>query len=256
MYPYFELFGTKIYSTGLGIVLSCLAFLITAYFLCKRYNQEFLRLFNGLPWLLVAVYVGGLYLSFVLENGRIIPTSLGFLSPYGYHFSFIGVILACFWFVVLFMKQFRRSETKKVWIDILFFSFVNGIIVLGIGLLLGDNFVGKPYDWALGVRALIAESSLVKYGTVYPIGLFLSLGALILNVVITFWKFIAKKAGLWIWGFILLFVLFIGLLPFWNYPAHGVWSVFGLWTLDLNYYVFWFLIIYFLLWNRRLKKPY
>jgi len=53
-------------------------------------------LFNGLPWLLVAVYVGGLYLSFVLENGRIIPTSLGFLSPYGYHFSFIGVILACF----------------------------------------------------------------------------------------------------------------------------------------------------------------
>ena len=192
MFPYFELFGTKIYSTGLGIVLSCLAFLITAYFLCKRYNQEFLRLFNGLPWLLVAVYVGGLYLSFVL----------------------------------------------------------------GIGLLLGDNFVGKPYDWAVGVRALIAESSLVKYGTVYPIGLFLSLGALILNVVITFWKFIAKKAGLWIWGFILLFVLFIGLLPFWNYPAHGVWSVFGLWTLDLNYYVFWFLIIYFLLWNRRLKKPY
>ena len=46
------------------------------------------------------------------------------------------------------------------------------------------------------MRALIAESRLVKYGTVYPIGLFLSLGALILNVVITFWKFIAKKAGL------------------------------------------------------------
>ena len=44
------------------------------------------------------------------------------------------------------MKQFRRSETKKVWLDILFFSFVDGIIVLGIGLLLGDNFVGKPYD--------------------------------------------------------------------------------------------------------------
>lgn len=100
------------------------------------------------------------------------------------------------------------------------------------------------------------DSALVKYGGVYPVGLFLSLGALAINVIITLWKLIAKKAGLGVWGFILIFMLFIVILPFWNYPAHGVFSVFGLWTLDLNHYVFCLLILYCLLWQRNLKRPY
>lgn len=106
------------------------------------------------------------------------------------------------------------------------------------------------------MRALIPESALVKYGTVYPVGLFLSLGALAINVIVTLWKLFAKKAGIGIRGFILIFVLFISLLPFWNYAAHGVVSLFGKMSLDLNYYVLFFLIGYSLLRQRKLRKPF
>ena len=99
-------------------------------------EREFMKLFNRLPWLLIPTYIIGLYTSFVLDYGSFIPTSLHFLSPYGYNFSFVGILIACFFSVLLFMTQFRRSETKKIWLDILFFSFINAVIVLGIFLVL------------------------------------------------------------------------------------------------------------------------
>ena len=102
----------------------------------------------------------------------------------------------------------------------------------------------------------MGESALVKYESVFPIGIFLSLGALLINVIITLWKLSLKKAGLGLWGFIFLFLFFMILLPFWNYPAHGVISVFAKLSLDLNYYVLFILILYCLLWQKKLKKPY
>ena len=123
MYPFIEVFGTKMYMTGVGIVLSCIVFLVTTYYLCKKYNQDFIKLFNWLPWLIIPAYVLGL-------------SSLKFLSPYGYRFSIIGVLVSIAFSMVLFLRNFRRSETKKVWIDIFFFGFVNALTVLGIFLLL------------------------------------------------------------------------------------------------------------------------
>ena len=106
------------------------------------------------------------------------------------------------------------------------------------------------------MKALMAESALVKYESVFPIGIFLSLGALVINVVITLWKLSLKKAGLGLRGFIFLFAFFLILLPFWNYPAHGVLSLLGKISLDLNHYVLFILILYCLLWQKKLKKPY
>ncbi len=57
MYPFIEVFGTKMYMTGVGIVLSCIVFLVTTYYLCKKYNQDFIKLFNWLPWLIIPAYV-------------------------------------------------------------------------------------------------------------------------------------------------------------------------------------------------------
>ena len=163
MYPFIEVFGTKMYMTGVGIVLSCIVFLVTTYYLCKKYNQDFIKLFNWLPWLIIPAYVLGLYVSAVLDGGSLIPSSLKFLSPYGYRFSMIGVLVSIAFSMVLFLRvvskggtkfvpstvmffkasgssclytNFRRSETKKVWIDIFFFGFVNALTVLGIFLLL------------------------------------------------------------------------------------------------------------------------
>lgn len=255
MYPYFEIFWTRLYMTGIWIVLSCFAFLITVYVLSKKYHQEFIRFFNWLPWFLIFVYLSGLYFSFFLDGG-IIPTSLKVFSPYWYHFSLVWVALSSFVLVLIFLSQFRRNESKRVWIDILFFGFINAIIVLGVFLVLWDNFVWKPNTWALHVTALMSESALIKYGGVYPIWLFLSLGALAINVIITIWKLIVKKSWLWLWWFILLFLLFLAILPFWNYPAHGVLSVFGQFSLDVNHYVFIFLIVFCLFVQKKLQKPY
>jgi hypothetical protein len=38
------------------------------------------------------------------------------------------------------------------------------------------------------------DSALVKYGGVYPIGIFLSLGALAINLIVTILKMILKKS--------------------------------------------------------------
>lgn len=255
MYPFIEVFGTKMYMTGVGIVLSCIVFLVTTYYLCKKYNQDFIKLFNWLPWLIIPAYVLGLYVSAVLDGGSLIPSSLKFLSPYGYRFSMIGVLVAIVFSMVLFLRNFRRSETKKVWIDIFFFGFVNALTVLGIFLLLWDNFIGKEYSGFLHVNALRPESALVKFEGVYPIGLFLSVWAVIVNVIVSVWRFMTKKVGHWIVWFILLFVLFLVLLSFWNYPAHGVVAV-GKFTFDINYFVLLSLILYFGLIRRKLRKPY
>ena len=254
MYPYIELFGTKLYMTGIWIVISCFVFLITVYVLSKKYHQEFIRFFNRLPRLLIFVYLSWLYFSYFFEGG-IIPTSLGVFSPYWYNFSLVGVIIAAFILIIIFLSQFKRNETKRIWIDILFFWFVNALVVLWVFLVLWDNFVWKPYSWALHVTALMPDSALVKYGGVYPIGIFLSLGALAINLIVTILKMILKKSWIGLFWFILLFMLFIAILPFWNYPAHWVMSVFWKFTLDINYYVFIFLILFCLIAYKKLQKP-
>jgi hypothetical protein len=78
---------------------------------------------------------------------------------------------------------------------------------------------------------------------------------LAINLIITILKLILKKSGVWLLWFILLFMLLIVILPFWNYPAHGVMSVFWMFTLDINYYVLIFLIIFCLFSYKKLKKP-
>ena len=93
MYPYLEIFWTKLYMTGIWIVVSCFVFLITVYVLSKKYHQEFIKFFNWLPRLLICIYLSGLYFTFFFDGG-IIPTSFGIFSPYWYNFSLVGILLA------------------------------------------------------------------------------------------------------------------------------------------------------------------
>lgn len=255
MFPYIELFGTKIYMTGVGIVIASIVFLITTYQLCKKYNQDFVKLFNWLPWLLIAIYVLGLYLTSVFDTWSIIPTSLSAFSPYGYRFSFVGIVIACFLTIQVFLLGLRRSETKKIWIDIFFFWFVNALAALGFFLLLGENFVWKETASWLSVSTMSTESSLMKFEGVYPIGIFLSIGALLINVIVTMWKRGTKKVWLGIWGFVMIVILFLAILPFWNYSRHGVLAI-GNMSFDLNHYVLLLLIFYFVWLAKRLRKPY
>ncbi|NOZ44164.1 MAG: hypothetical protein GXP45_03350 [bacterium] len=65
------------------------------------------------------------------------------LSPRGFHFHFVGILLGIVISIAIFLKKIKRYENKKVWIDILFFSFALALVPLGFFLLLGDNFIGQ-----------------------------------------------------------------------------------------------------------------
>lgn len=255
MFPYIELFGIKLYMTGIGIVVAGIVFLLTTYQLCKKYNQDFIKLFTWLPWLLISIYVLGLYVTAIFDAGSLIPSSIKAFSPFGYRFHLIGILIACFFSLLFFLKSFRRNETKRVWMDIFFFWFTNAVIALWFFLLLGDTFIGKEYAGLLSVTALRPESLLVKYEGVYPIGLFLSFGALLINITIVLRKRISKKVWLGTRGFVLLCLLFLWILPFWHYAKHGVFSL-GKLSFDLNHILLVLLMLYFIYLARKLKKPY
>lgn len=255
MFPFLEVFGTKIYMTGLGIVIAGIIFIYTVYRLCKSYNQDFIKFFNWLPVLLVSIYILGLYSTYVLTNWNLIPNTLAIFSPYGYHFGLIGILIAIFFSILLFLSGFRRNENKKIWIDIFFFGLTNAIIALWIFLTLGDNFIGNECESWLCVHALTTESDLVKFSGVYPIGMFLSIGALGVNILIMLWKMTSKKLWLGLWGLILMLGVLLAIMPYWNYPAHGV---INLWIvrLDLNHITVIMLIIWLFVLQRRRRKPF
>lgn len=256
MYPYLHLWGVQLSMTWVGIILAGLVFIVTVYLMSKKYRQDFMKAFNRFPRFIILMYVLGVYVNFVLETGNFIPRWLGFLSPVGYHFSLIGVLWGGGISVFLLLIQFRRNDTKRIWIDILFSAFSNALTVLGLFLLLGDHFVGIPYQGALGVTALVSESALTKYGSVFPVWLIVSLWSLAINVFITFLKIFTKKSGLGFLWFALIGLLFVLILPFWNYSAHGVVSLFAGFSLDFNYFfLFWF-IVASLYGVRKVRKPY
>lgn len=256
MFPYIEVFGVKWYMTGIGIILAGVTFLITVYQLSKKYNQDFMKFFTRLPVLLISTYILGLYSTFVLQNQSLIPTSFGVFSPYGYRFGLLGILVGIFGSILYFLSWFRRSESKKIWMDIFFFGVINAMVILGIFLLLGDNFVGNECTSWICVHALRTNSELVKYTSwVYPIGIFLSIGALLINVLISFWKMSKQKNWLGIWGFILFLGLLLLILPFWNYPAHWIINL-GIFRFDLYHIVIVVLIFWLFLLLRRWRKPY
>lgn len=256
MFPFVEVFGIKLYMTWLGIVLAGIVFIITIYRLSKKYNQDFIIFFTWLPILLISTYVLGLYSTFVLKEASLIPTSLSIFSPYGYHFGLLGILAGCMGSLLLFLRRFKRNESKKIWIDIFFFGFINAVIVLGIFLVLGDSFVGNECNSWLCVHNLRPESELVKYTNgVYPIGIFLSLGALGINILLTFWKMSSKKSGLGLRGFILLLLLILMILPFWNYPAHWIINLKRI-RFDIYHMGIIGLIALLLILQRRWRKPY
>lgn len=197
MYPFIEIFGTKISMTAVGIILALITFIFTAYQLCKKNHQDFYRLFYQLPLRIILAYVLGRYSSFALENSTILIKSrnnlLEILRPKNFEIHYIGLLATTVVGLGTFFGGIKRTENKKIRIDIFFSSICNATIILGIFLTLGDTFIGKATNSIFAIRALHPESVLTKFDGVYPVGLFLSMGALMINVVITILKITLKK---------------------------------------------------------------
>ncbi|MEI8090727.1 MAG: hypothetical protein WCG98_00220 [bacterium] len=172
MYPYINLFGEKIFMTGMGIVVAFLTFLIVSIYLTRRYHQNFWKFFYRMPILIILCYFLGSYVQFFFDVGAL-PTNgaefVTLISPYGYKFHFVGILLGVVIAIAIFLRKIKRIENKKIWTDILFYSLTLSLVPLGIFLLMGDNFIGLSTTSALGMKALHSESQWNKFNFVYPI---------------------------------------------------------------------------------------
>lgn len=247
MYPSIELLGINISMMAIGITISFLIFIITARILTQRNNQDFLKLFYRLPGWIILSYILGRYISFSFETGTFIPSSLSALltiiSPNNFNIHFVWILIAsriCIW---TFFSSIKRTENKKVRADILFTSLANAIIILGIFLTLWDTVIWAPTDGIFAIRALTDESALTKFDWVYPVGLFISCGILLVHVLVSIPKIIFKKNWLWLrWLIGILIVLSIVFL-FQSYPRHWVISISGA-SFDIKQYISLLVIIH------------
>lgn len=249
MFPYLMAWGMKIYMTGIGILLALFSFIFFVAYFCKRYKQNFWKFFVWLPLFIILMYLLGAYIDFVFQIG-LFPSNyeelLILLSPRGFNFHFVWILLGAVISIGIFIKSIKRYENKKVWIDILFFSLAMALVPLGFFLLLGDNFIWEATTWFLWVRSLQVGSQLNKFSWVYPIGLFLSFAALFSVLVVGIWRRVKKNYGLGMIGFVLLLFLINIIFLFQQYPKHGIVSM-GSVLLDIKQHIS-FLVIMYAIW--------
>ena len=129
MYPYIEVFWTKISMMVVWIIVSFLIFLVTAWILTRKNHQDFLKLFYWLPVWIIFSYILWRYVSFVFETWIYFPNSISawvtLLSPQNFNFSFIWLLIASWISFAVFFSGIKRTENKKIWVDILFTSLAN-----------------------------------------------------------------------------------------------------------------------------------
>lgn len=232
--------------TGFWLIIAFIIFLIVVFYLTRKTYQNFWKFFYWVPFLIISMYILGALTTSILDRGSL-PVGIGWflstLSPYGYKFHFVGVLIGTFISIGVFLKKIIRIENKKNRADILFFAFSLSIVPLGIFLMLGDNFIGFPTESMIGIKALHAQSQLNKFNAVYPIGLFLSIWSLASVLFIIILKRIKKKTGYWMLGFaVLLFIINIVLL-YQQYPRYWVISI-GSITMDIKQYISFLVIMY------------
>ena len=246
MYPYFELFWKQISMMAIGLLISTIIFLITSWILTKRNHQDFLKLFYRLPIWIIVSYILWRYIAYSLETWNYFPKStstfLTILSPQNFNLHFVGLLVAARICLRIFFSSIKRTENKKIWIDILFFSLANSLIIFWIFLTLWDSVIWTPTDTIFAIRALTDNSALTKFDGVYPIWLFLSFWALLVHIIISMLSIVFKKNWFWIRWMIWILVVFNIVFLFQSYPRHGLitlWSI----SFDIKQYLSFITII-------------
>lgn len=245
MYPYFEVLWITIYMTWIGIISFLICFICIALALCKKWHQDFYKLFYWIPLAIVITYIMWAYVYFFL-NVWIVPTStaelINMINPYGYKFHFVGILIWAVISLIIFFNWIKRYESKQIWIDIFFFSTTLSLIPLWVCLAFGDNFIWTYSTWWFAVKPLTTSSELIKFGSVHPVWLYLSIMSIIVTIIL--WMSKAKKNnfGSGLLGFILLLVWLNVVFYFQQYPKYGVTSLYGF-TFDIKHYVSLFVIL-------------
>lgn len=259
MFPYFRLFGMEFSMTSVWIIVFLICFLIIAYSLCKKWHQNFYKLFYSLPFAIFLTYLLWAYVYFFLNNQwAIIPNSWSalwdMLNPYWYHFHFVWILAGILIAMLIFFKSIKRDENKKIWADILFFSIAISIIPLGICLVFWDNFIWKASSWLFAVKPLTLNSELNKFGSVFPVWIFVSMAA-IFSILFTLLLRQGKK-DFWTWliWFVILLILTNVVFMYQQAPRYWVLALWSI-TFDIRQYLSLITILLFLLlyYNRNSK---
>lgn len=255
MYHYITLGAVKIYMTWLGIVFFlCILFSII-YIKAKKYHLITKDFWKYLPFYLIFTYLLSTYLFYAIEHHIIIPLSweqvLLYLSPYKYHFHFVGIVL---WFLfsgMHFLRKIEDPNKQQKRLHIFFSGIVTACIPLGIFLLLGDNFIGNTTQSSFYVSAIRSDSQMAIYGKVIPLWILFSLGMLILIISYIYDRKDHKHIA---YGWFAFLTLFLALLFLqWQYPKHLVSSIYSV-TFDIKQYLLLFLTAFFALKQYRINR--
>lgn len=258
MFPYFNLFGMEFSMTSLWIIAFLVCYVIIAHAYCKKWHQDFYKLFYLLPVAIIITYILWAYVYFFLNNQwTIIPRTresfLDMLNPYWYHFHFVWILLWIALAMIIFFSTIKRAENKKVWADILFFSITLSLIPLWIFLAFGDNFIWKASMDFLAVKPLTTNSELNKLWSSYPVWLFVSFVAIIVTLFTVFLRNRKECFGMWLWWFILL-LIWVNIVFMYYQQAPRYWVLARWWiTFDIKQYASFFVIMLFILlyYNRK-----
>lgn len=257
MYPFVTIWDTPLYMTWLGIMVSLWVYLITLLWYTRTYKLSISIALYTFPVMLFLCYVWWLYMHHVVVYKTFfveIWSLISMLSPVWYNFHFVGIAWWYAFFVTLFLMRFpRSSKERKKWIDVFFLSVALSLIPLWFFLILGDDVIGKVYDWFLSVSALTDQSNLTKYPSVFPVWLLYSLLGII-SIVIT--RFLMRREQeWWVWlMWFLVLLLWLSLIFFFQeYPLSWVINISGI-RMDIKQYTAWFLFAYVWLWRWALKE--
>lgn len=239
MFPIFHLRGMSFSMTWLGIVAFLVVFILVAR---KRANSLWLpfgEFFRYLPIIILLAYLLGTRSRYALEHFIIFPFSpqrlLLYLSPYEFHFHFVGIIVG----ILIWRKRFLTSQPRERHLQrhtVMFEAIMLACIPLGIFLLFGDHFIGKPIETGIYVSAIDPASKVAAYDTVIPLGIYLACMTWILYLLISImhtWKPSTYR----IFGGFSLFFLWLGFLLIRQvYPRHLVMKRWSL-TMDIKQYL-------------------
>lgn len=228
MYPFINIFETQIHMTWLGIIIAGIVFLFSLKRYATYYGLDWKSFRLQVPLYLIIIYFFSQYMWYLIEDFVVFPLNwsqlLAYISPEGYTFHLVGILIASAGIALHFFSNQVTDPQKQVRrIDAWFLSAMLACIPLGFFLLLGDNFIWQAVDGGMYITPFHPDSRVVAYGKVMPLGIYLSLFALILFLATKIIRI--KKTQLKWYGIVwwIIFLLWLCLLIlFQEYPRHLV----------------------------------